>query len=218
MNRGRALSWPVVLGLLVAGPALGQGQSVRLTLGDQAVTASGLTPGKPVVWLGVEYRVDAEFSGDLTERYEVGTTAADGTARLDLPRPPAPRSYWVAVDLGTGAYALSTPRQYRIARAVRPTTLDTGQGGSSDVLVDTRQYLVGLLVRPGAGAWSFSGGDGGPLDEDGESNGHLRLALDRLNALPGSPAAPARLDKSDLWVIVDPLRMEITVLKGGVAQ
>src|SRR3954470_6725672 len=105
MNRGRALSWPVVLGLLVAGPALGQGQSVRLTLGDQAVTASGLTPGKagvwlgvgdwgravrasgltpgkPVVGLGVEYRVDAEFSGDLTERYEVGTTAADGTARL----------------------------------------------------------------------------------------------------------------------------------------
>lgn len=218
MRRARALWWPVVLGLLVAGPSWGQGQSVQLTFGDQAVTASGLTPGKSVVWLSVEYRIDAEFSSDLTERSEIGTAAADGTARLDLPQPPAPRSYWVAVDLDSGAYALSTPNKYRIARAARPPALDTGRAVGPDVLVDTRQYLVGLLVRPGTGAWSFSGGDGGPLDEDGESNGHLRLALDRLQSLPGSPAAPARADKTDLWVIIDPLAMEITVLKGGVAQ
>jgi len=134
MNRGRALSWPVVLGLLMAGSALGQGQSVRLTLGEQAVTARGLTPGKPVVWLGVEYRIDTEFSSELTERYEVVTAAADGTARLDLPQPPAPRSYWVAVDLDTGSYGFSTPSRYRIARAGRPSTLDVLQALQSEAI------------------------------------------------------------------------------------
>ena len=218
MRPGRALFAGVVLGLLAAGPAGGQGQPVRLTFGDQTVTASGLTPGKPVVWLGVEHRVDAGFSTDLTQHYQTGTAAADGTARLDLSQPPSPRSYWVAVDLGSGAYALAMPANGRIARPARPSALDTGQGARSDGLVDTRQYLMGLLVRPGVGAWSFAGADGGPRDEDGRSDGHLRFALDKLNPLPGSPAAPARIDKSDLWLVVDPLAMEITVLQGGVAQ
>jgi hypothetical protein len=218
MRRGRALSWSVVLGLLVVGPAWGQGQSVRLTFGDQSVTASGLTPGKPVVWLGVEHRVDAAYSNDLTQRYQTDTAAADGTAHLDLPQPPAPRSYWAAVDLGSGAYAVASPGNGRIVRAVQPSALDTGQGTQPDGLVDTRQYLMGLLVRPGVGAWTFAGADGGPRDEDGKTDGHLRFALDKLNPLPWSPAAPARADAADLWIIIDPLKMEITVLKGGVAQ
>jgi hypothetical protein len=103
-------------------------------------------------------------------------------------------------------------------RAARPPALDTGQGARSDGLLDTRRYLMGLLVRPGVGAWTFAGADGGPRDEDGKTDGHLRFALDKLNPLPGSPAAPARVDAGDLWLIVDPLKMEITVLKGGVAQ
>jgi hypothetical protein len=210
------LSWWIVLGLLVSGFAWGQGQTVGITLQDQAVLAGGLTPGSPVVWLSVEYRVDAEFSSDLTQRYETGTAAADGTARLDLPRPPAPRSYWVAVDLGTGAYALATPSQYRIARAPSPPTLDTAT--AADALLETRQYVLGLLVRPGVGAWSFGAGDGGPVDQDGEVNGKLRIALDKLTPLTGSPAAPEKAAANDLWLIIDPLTMQITVLKGGVAQ
>ena len=216
MRRGRTLWWSVMLGLLAVGSAWGQAQNVGITLQDQAAVAGGLTPGKPVIWLSVEYRVDAEFSSDLTQRYEVGTAAADGTARLDLLKPPAPRSYWVAVDLGTGAYALATPSQYRIAKAPSPPTLDTST--AADALLDTRQYVMGLLVRPGVGAWAFGAGDGGPVDQDGEVNGKLRIALDKLTPLTGSPAAPEKAAVNDLWLIVDPLTMEITVLKGGVAQ
>jgi hypothetical protein len=216
MRRGRALLEAVVLGLLMLGPAWGQGQTVGLVVGDQALTASGLTPGQPVVWFGVEYRVDAEFSGDLTQRYEVGTAAADGTAHLDLPQSPAPRSYWMAVDLATGAYALTAPQSYRITKAPAISALVRAAGAQPDVLADNRQYLMGLLVRPGIGAWSFGAGDGGPLDQDGKSDGHLNIALDRLDPLPGSPAA--RAAANDLWLIVDPLTMQVTVLKGGVAQ
>jgi hypothetical protein len=81
---------------------------------------------------------------------------------------------------------------------------------------------MGLMVRPGigagTGAWAFTGGDGGPRDEDGKNDGHLRFALDKFDPLPGSPASPAKLQRTDLWIVVDPLSMEIAVHKGGVAQ
>jgi hypothetical protein len=219
MSRSRrALSGSFVLGLLVAAVAWGQGQTVGITFQNQAVVAGGLTPGASVAWFSVEYRIDAEYSSDLTQRYAVGTAAADGTARLDLAQPPAPRSYWMAVDLGTGAYALATPNNYRIAKAPSPPTLDTTAAAQSDALVETRQYVMGLLVRPGVGAWTFGASDGNSIDQDGEVNGHLRVALDRLTPLTNGPAAPEKAAPNDLWLIVDPSTMEITVLKGGVAQ
>jgi hypothetical protein len=42
--------------------------------------------------------------------------------------------------------------------------------------------------------------------------------LDQLDPMPGSPAPPAKVGSADLWLTVDPLRMEISVNKGGVAQ
>src|SRR4051794_40987735 len=209
-----------VLGLLIAGAAIGQlvAPAPQIAFAGKAVLASGLTPGKAVIWFGVEHRVDAEYSGDMTQRYAVGTAAADGTARLELAQAPAPRSFWVAVDLDSGALAVSAPDGYRLAKPHKPARLGVGQGAQPDEILDDDPYLMGLMVRPGQGAWSFAGGDGGPRDEDGESNGHLRFALDRLDPLSGSPAAPAKLASNDLWVLVDPLSMEISVLKGGVAQ
>jgi len=210
------------LGLLIAVAADGWRQparpGVQVTLEDRSVVASGLTAGKAVIWFGVELRVDAELSTKLTQRYDVGTAAADGTARLDLPEPVAPRAYWTAVDLDSGGFAVATPAGYRLAGPTKPSSLDRGEGSKPDGLIDSRPYLMGLLVRPGVGAWSFAGGDGSPRDEDGRSDGHLRFALDKLDPLPGSPAAPAKSGGKDLWLIVDPYSMEISVLKGGVAQ
>ncbi len=219
MKRAAAVLPLFLLALLIAGTAVVQGQPhLRITFAGTRVLASGLTPGKPVVWFGVEHRVDAEYSGDMTQRYDVGTAAADGTARLELAQVPAPRSFWVAVDLDSGALAVAAPDGYRLAKPRNPARLGAGQGAEPDEILDDRPYLMGLTVRPGLGAWSFAGGDGGPRDEDGESNGHLRFALDRLDPLPGSPAAPAKLAGNDLWILVDPLAMEISVYRGGVAQ
>lgn len=191
---------------------------LQITFEETAVAASGLTPGKQVVWFGVEHRVDADYSGEMAQRYQVGTVAADGTARLDLGRAPAPRSFWTAVDLDSGELLVAAPNGYRIARAQHPSHLGLGQGAKADELLDDRPFLMGLMVRPGTGAWAFTGGDGGPRDEDGRNDGHLRFALDKFDPLPGSPAAPAKLSAQDLWFVVDPLAMEIAVHKGGVAQ
>jgi hypothetical protein len=185
----------------------------------EAVAASGLTPGETVVWFGVERRVDPDFSAEVVRHAEVGTAGADGTARLALGRAVAVRSVWVAVDLETGGLAVAAPDGYRIARPESPATrLGVQDGDQADHFLDERPYLMGLVVRPGEGAWVFAGGDGGERDEDGQSDGRLSFALDGFEPLPGSPAPPAKARAEDLWLVVDPRRMEITVLEGGVAR
>jgi hypothetical protein len=214
--------WSLVLvSLAVSGTSWAQNKptSPAITFEESAVVASGLTPGKSVIWFGVELRVDAEYSSSRTERHQVGTVAADGTARFTLDQPAAFRSIWTAVDLDSGAYALAAPQGYRLVQLKNPPChLGLGAAAQSDGILDNRPYLVGLAVRPTVGAWSFSGGDGGLRDEDGVNDGHLRFALDRLDPLQGSPVAPGRVSPSDLWFVIDPQRMEISVHKGGVAQ
>ncbi|HEY0558618.1 MAG TPA: hypothetical protein VGG20_30475, partial [Thermoanaerobaculia bacterium] len=100
---------------------------LQIAFEETAVAASGLTPGKQVVWFGVEHRVDADYSGEMAQRYVVGTVAADGTARLDLGRAPAPRSFWTAVDLDSGDLLVAAPNGYRIARPQHLSHLGLGQ-------------------------------------------------------------------------------------------
>src|SRR5436309_1154031 len=120
--------------------------TLQIAFEETAVAASGLTPGKQVVWFGVEHRVDADYSGEMAQRYAVGTVAADGTARLDLGRAPAPRSFWAAVDLDSGDLVVAAPTGYRIARARHLSRLGLGQGAKADELLDDRPFLMGLMV------------------------------------------------------------------------
>jgi hypothetical protein len=212
----------LLLSLLLAGAAFAQGNSGKpdpqIAFEDTAVTAGGLTPGKAVIWFGVEHAVDAAYSGDISQHYSAGTAAADGTARLDLGRAPVPAACWVVVDLDSGQFAVAGPNGFSLRKPKKPSRARLGQGDAPDELLDERPFLMGLMVRPGAGAWAFTGGDGGPRDEDGKNDGHLRFALDKFDPLPGSPAAPAKLNGQDLWFVIDPLTLEVSVHKGGVAQ
>ncbi len=222
---GRSSS--LVLGLALLSAAMAEAQGTpspppkpqpRIAFEEKAVVATGLTPGGTVAWFGVQRRVDADFSGEIVRLWDAGKAGADGSARIDLPTPVTPSSLWAAVDVASGEFAVAAPAGYRIARPGKPGGLGVGQGANPDEIVDERPYLAGLVVRPGEGAWSFSGGDGGPRDEDGQSNGRVRFALDKLDPLPGSPAAPAKAKGTDLWIVVDLLKMEVSVHKGGVAQ
>jgi hypothetical protein len=126
------------------------------------------------------------------------------------------------VELDNGAYALAEPGSGSPPRRsigdASFTQAVPGVGDKPDGLADVRSYVVGLVVRPGSGAWMFGAGDGGPLDTDGATNGRLFLGLDELAPFPGSPAAPAKLQDPDLWFVIDPAALTLSVLKGGVAQ
>ncbi|HEY0510864.1 MAG TPA: hypothetical protein VGH73_03110 [Thermoanaerobaculia bacterium] len=222
MRPGRPLSLPLLpllAFLLIAGAASAQ-TTPSFSFEDSAVVAGGMTPGGSVIWFGVEYQVDASFSTDVFQHFDAGTAAADGTARLDLGRSLVPHAIWVAVDLASGRYAMSGTRGGRLLRAdpSSVSSLVPGGGTVSDQIVDHRPYILGLAVRPGVGAWSFGGGDGGSRDLDGASNGSLSFALSQFDPLPGSPAAPAQAGAADLWFVIDPAKMQVSVQKDGVAQ
>jgi hypothetical protein len=167
-----------------------------------------------MAWFGVERLVDADFSSTLYHHYKTDTAGSDGTVRLTLDRAAAAASIWVAVDLDTGQFAVTAPVISHLHRIPQgPSALFQGVGSAADQFLDTRTYVLGLAVRPGQGAWLFGGGDGGPRDLDGSANGRLSFALDKFDALPGSPAAPAKAGGTDTWFVIDPMAMEIAIFQ-----
>ncbi len=220
------LSVPAFLFLLLVIPGMAGAQTSpppkpqpQIAFEAAAVVATGLTPGEKVVWLGVERLVDADLSAEIVRRHHVKTAGADGVSRLEVGRPVGQRSVWVAVDLKSGELAVAAPEGYEVVRRGRPARLGAGPGDQPDeILDDGPSYLYGLVVRPGEGAWTFAGGDGGAQDEDGESNGRVRFALDKLDPLPGSPAPPVKTQGADLWIVVDLLNMQVSLHRGGVAR
>ncbi len=222
MNRPRLLLL-VCLFLLPAVQVLGQSTpEPSLSFGEDEVSASGLTAGEKAVWFGVERRIDEEFSTELVRHQGLENVAVDGTAQLVLNQPAAKASVWVVVDLKTGAYKVSAPEGSQIIEAVDfLPTFNEGAGSLADGIVDARPYVFGLVVRPGEGAWSFAGGDGGDQDSDGVVNGQARFALDQLAALPGATenlTPPTKANSTDLWIVVDPRTLAISIHKGGVLQ
>lgn len=216
---------PLVVGLLVLGLLTISGTAraqtkpePRIAFEETAVVASGLTPGKAVAWLGVERIVDADLAAEVVRRSMTRTAGEDGVSRLELGRAVAQRSVWVAVDVESGEFAVAAPDGYQLHRRPRPSRLDAAAGGRPDAILDGDSYLYGLVVRPREGAWTFQGGDGGPRDDDGGTDGRVRFALDQLEPLAGSPAAPDKVQGSDLWFVVDLLTLRISTHKGGVAQ
>ena len=220
MRRGLLLMMVGLLALIAGlGTARAQGKpEPRIAFEGTAVVASGLTPGKPVAWLGVERIVDADLAAELVQRSDARTAGADGVSRLELGRSAAQRSVWVAVDVESGEFVVAAPDGYRIVRRPKPARLEVTDGAGADAILDGRSVLFGLVVRPKEGAWIFQGGDGGPQDEDGETDGRVRFALDQLEALPGSPEPPAKARGTDLWFVVDLMTLRISVHKGGAAQ
>jgi hypothetical protein len=210
----------VSAGLLIAAASWAQSPgTLPITFADSAVMASGLSAGKTVVWFGIERTVDADYSATLYQHYNTGTVAADGTAQLTLDHSVAAASVWVAVDLDTGAYGVNVPvAAFLNLTLPSSSSLLQGLGSAPDLFRDTRPYVLGLAIRPGQGAWLFGGGDGGPRDQDGIANGQLSFSLDGFDALPGSPAAPAKAGSTDIWFVIDPQAMQISVfqpLAGG---
>jgi hypothetical protein len=220
MRTGLRVGFLVTAGLLISASSWAQTRGPAITFEDSAVVASNLSPGRTVVWFGIERTVDADYSRDLYQHYKTDTVAADGTARFTLDRAVARASIWVAVDLDTGAFGVSAPPSSSPLNLTAQTSsaLLQGAGSAADQFLDTRTYLLGLAVRPGQGAWLFGGGDGGPRDLDKSANGRLSFALDQFDALPGSPAAPAKAGSTDTWFVIDPQTMEIAIfqpLAGG---
>ncbi|MEP7009931.1 MAG: hypothetical protein ABJC13_06385 [Acidobacteriota bacterium] len=187
---------------------------LRLEIHGQSLVASR-AQGK-VVFFGVSRQIDPD---EIVTRRRLAELRADedgdGVVTLALDRPVAPVSVWAAVDLASGDVAVVSPTGSRTPRGgFRGRGLghrETGRGTVHDLRFQSEL----LVVRPGVGggAWTLTAGDGNVGDEDGDANGELETALDRMTPLDASPAPPEDFGPGDVVLLVDPRSLEVVLVR-----
>jgi hypothetical protein len=187
-----------------------------LVVSDQAVTATGMTPGGTVVWLGMG-RKAVEYEAAFVRRRGSLQADAQGQAQIPLTEAVPPQSIWAAVDLASGAYATASPAGFTpLTLTLGPEAFELRGTGLADRLADVADYAEVLLVRPGKGAWGKAVGRGGADDEGNPGDAAFRLAFDRLEPLPGTTAqAPGKLSAKDLIFVLHPQAMALAVVSFG---
>jgi len=204
--------------LFAQGPA--SAPKPAIAFDSQAVTVQGCTPKGRVVWFSMAREVAEDDVATIVRRQEVAIDEdGDGAVSLKLQGEVPLRSIWVAVDLTSGEFATASPQGYPLRQvAFRGRGLGR-DNARSDQVEDARGYAEVMVVRPGEGAWGLTVGDGSEADEDGQADGRVAAALDRMRPVAAEGAnPPQRFDPKDVVILIDPNRMELTVVKAGAPQ
>jgi hypothetical protein len=184
-----------------------------LTVAATRVTASGMSSGGGVVWLGMARRIEA-YEPIYVRRHGIVQADAKGQAELPVTEAVPRHSIWLAVDLKTGAYATASPAGFApLAFTLSPEALEVRGAALADRLIDTADYGEVLLVRPGKGAWGKAIGHGGLDDESATGEAVVKVAFDKLLPVPGTvEPAPAKLSAKDLVFVLHPRAMAIAAV------
>lgn len=202
-----------VLVLVVAAPAAAA--PPELAFEEQAVVASGLTPGGEAVLFGLAVRAMGYYNR-IERHEEVVLVDGTGAARLELAEELAPRAVWAAIDLASGEMTTSASPGFPRQAQPFPTAGLRGQGAVLQRLGHTLESAHVLYARPGegGGAWGFALDDGGGHDLDGADDGAFELALEQLHPVGGSPPEPpAEMLAGDVLVVVDPTELSLFTLR-----
>ena len=178
---------------------------LEVSYDGESVTVGGVTPFGTIALFSVgktmegwarntrfiaEQIVDADGDGVVTYTPDSGF----------IPR----RSVWAIVDVETGNRITSSPPGFRLARAELPAQLlIPGTGGESDSVDLPGRSLLVIVERRSQGFWAQRVSDGGVLDADGDHDGSVRVPLDALFPLEGSPPPPTSFQRWDLVVAID---------------
>lgn len=191
-----------------------------ITFDKSSVSVAGVSPKGQAVLFGVAREVAEDDVATLVRRSQVlSDDDGDGVVKLDLGRDVLLRSVWVAVDLATGQVAAAAPEGYPLRRVNWRGVGIVRGNPRADRVEDARRLAEVLLVRPGAGAWQLTVGDGSAGDDDGAADGKLAAALDRMTPVAGTTdPPPTRFDPKDIVVLIDPNRLELTVVQAGNPQ
>ncbi len=193
-----------------AQPAPSPGPAISFDSGG--VTATGVTPKGRIVWFSVAREFSRHALTIVARQEIVADEDGDGAVRFKLEGEVPEQSYWFAVDLESGAYAVAAPAGYELRRADLPERALPAELAHFEL---DRPFVYAVLVRPKVGAWRLRAGDGGEADEDGAPDGTLRARLQALESLGESPPPPEKLAPGDLLLVVDPNEMEILTAELG---
>lgn len=202
------LAW-VVLG----GPA----QALELTVADDQVEATGVTPGGEVAVLSVWREVNSRGGIEVTLLDELlSDEDGDGRVVLELEHAAPELSVWVAVDVETTETAVATPGRFE------PRMVDARFVGSSGRVELNLSRPVVAWVRPGLGAFRAHLRDGESRDADGAFNRRVGLTPRQFTRPVGRPEqvgppesrpTPPAFASGDVLVGLDAGSLELVALR-----
>jgi len=203
-------SW-VAVAILWAIP--GEAAPLRITLEPDALVISGVTVKGQVVLFGVTREIGEDDFHTISRHLQTLTDEdGDGTIRYPVTGGIPLRSLWAVADLTSGDFDAVAPKGFG-PRQVSWRGRGLERRNGKDAVEDRRSLLELLVVRPQVGAWTLRVRDGDKTDADGIIDGRLAGSPDQFKPLTGSPPPPSVFQHDDLVFAIDPLAMEMTLVK-----
>jgi len=176
------------------------------------LTVAGVTAGGEAALLLLETHY-AAYHGTYSERRLVVTDEdGDGVVSFTIDGDEPSQSLAVIFDLESGSYGLASrgwghpPEEVPFDSRGRFAHVL----GATDLEYDVQRANV-FVGRPREGAWAVFVGDSGPLDEDRNVNGKIRIPPQALERIETAGPGPEVFLPHDLLVVVEPRRMEYSV-------
>jgi hypothetical protein len=161
-------------------------------------------PGARLAWLSVVHEQRGPLMGVRSPRGLAVLTAA-GTARVEMKKARGARAIWLVADLEDGGAVQVTPPGYSISRI--PVKVAAPMGRTAFTV--TAPVARVLYLRPGSGAWAFSGVEGTSTDADGAEDAIITVSLASLQSLQGNDPPPAVTEPGDVILVIDSRWMRI---------
>lgn len=162
------------------------------------VEAVGLSPGGKAIFFSLD-RKPQGYVTKIGRAREVAEAGEDGVAALELAADVPVRSIWAVVDLTSGELAIAGPEDSPLLLLdLPPGALPADSEGRRDRLVDRREGVDLLVVRPGIGAWAGTVRDGGEKDLDAADDGWLAVGWAGLEPVVGEPRPPDEVVDGDI--------------------
>lgn len=173
----------------------------QVTIGDEEITAAGLTAGGDAILFGISYE-SREWYTRISRRDRRLTADAGGGLRHNPGGGSQARSTWAVVDLATGASSIVSSAKIGGSESTVPPELLDLLKSEPHRFRAPGELLEILVVQPGVGAWTWSGGDGAAMDRE-SATGLIEFHAGDLRPLGQSPAPPPLFPVGAKVVVVD---------------
>jgi hypothetical protein len=173
----------------------------QITILDEEIVASGLSPGGEAFLLGISYEWQGWYTR-ISRRDQRLRADAGGNVRYNPEGGSQGRSAWAVVDLTSGGHAVSSSAPVGGRRTIVPPELIATVASQPDRFLSPGEVLETLLVQPGVGAWSWTGGDGGETDRE-PATGVIGFRTADLRPVAGSPPAPKAFPGGAILIVIE---------------
>lgn len=220
----RRWAWFALVHCALLVPSTTEGQdgapktpNLEIAIEAGVVAITGVTPGAHVAVLGVNRSHNGIMPVFRRESDVLMDDDRDGVVTWEVRGTPL-RAVWVAVDLVTGAFAVSTPSADGVKEVALPVdAVRRGPSGKLDQVLHRGFHAEVFLARAAEGggrSWLLSANDGGEDDRDGVQDGRVEVSLPSFEGVgPEAEPPPKELGPGDVLLVVDRHTLQFSIVR-----